>query len=517
MAAHDHAKLYAVPLGKKHISSAQVAAAAGLPQLIISRCMSPTPVAPVAKQEAVEPIVVGKSPPQINPMGSLSSNDTLSSLDAHHTCPLVAHIDRSKVLGSGQYSTVCRGSLGHSLPSASTSHDDRLSNIITPCAVKIPHAGNLDARELGLIEAAAFWQLGPTPAATVGCFGMVNLRDLNGQSQGACVVYPWPAAAAQAIAGDGEWALVLELCDNGPGWSWMVANRQLMNAELFFQWARQLTMAVLSLKDAGMAHMDIKGHNILLDRNGDICLADFTAAKFSAAALATMRDTCPGFAPLDYPPYTDFSGTVPYCAPESLASPMRSENSADELHKMDVYSLGVTLYTLFVSGREPYASVKSSVEQMLLASKGAFWEWEERHYLTSMPTAIVPSTANASGALDHSVPGSSLHAPANRHLGRSTLPSSPVSAAAAVGPPWQTLSRSLSSGPDSPAPLVRRRTLRSHKATPREFRRFLSGDPLPANIEALLCSMVNPDPSKRPDASEILRVLDTIEPDIFEP
>ncbi|KAJ1667229.1 hypothetical protein EV178_001479 [Coemansia sp. RSA 1646] len=512
MAAHDHAKLYTVPLKMKQASSAQLTAAAGLPQLFISRCVPPTSVAPGTGEGAPEPLAVDKSPPRLNALASLSSNDTLASLEGRSTHPLVAHVDRSKVLGSGQYSTVCLGSLGHA-PSGTSAQGN---SVTTPCAIKIPHTGNLDARELGLIEAAAFWQLGPTPAATIECFGMVNLRDLDGESHGACIVHPWPAVAAQAIAGDGEWALVLELCDNGPGWSWMVANKQLMNAELFFLWARQLTMALFSLKTAGMAHMDVKGHNILLDRNGDICLADFTAAKFSPAALASMRDACPEFAPLDYPPYTDFSGTIPYCAPESLASSLQTAQSADELHKMDVYSLGVTLYTLFVSGREPYATVKSSVEQMLLASKGAFWGWEERHYLTTMPTTAPPATTAAAfaGLDDHPSP---LDAPAARHLGTSTLPSSPVSAAATVGPPWQFLSRSLSTGPGSAKPLVRRRTLRSHKTTPREFRRFLSGDPLPANIEALLCSMVNPDPSKRPDASEILRVLDTIEPDIFEP
>ncbi|KAJ2197556.1 hypothetical protein GGH18_001276, partial [Coemansia sp. RSA 530] len=66
-------------------------------------------------------------------------------------------------------------------------------------------------------------------------------------------------------------------------------------------------------------------------------------------------------------------------------------------------------------------------------------------------------------------------------------------------------------------PLGRRRTLKSRKAAPREFRRFLSGDLLPVNVEALLRDMVDPDPIKRPDAADILRVLDSIESDIFEP
>ncbi|KAJ2411620.1 hypothetical protein GGI10_004159 [Coemansia sp. RSA 2530] len=154
---------------------------------------------------------------------------------------------------------------------------------------------------------------------------------------------------------------------------------------------------------------------------------------------------------------------------------------------------------MFVSGREPYATVKSSVEQMLLAAKGAFWEWEERHSLASLPNRSPGNTA----------PTSPLGGPS----GRCTQPPSPVSGAAALD---HGLSRSLSLTL-GPKPLRRRRTLKSRKAAPREFRTFLSGDPLPANIESLLQSMVSADPHLRPDATEILRMLDSIEPDIFEP
>ncbi|KAJ2843226.1 hypothetical protein IWW36_005635 [Coemansia brasiliensis] len=167
---------------------------------------------------------------------------------------------------------------------------------------------------------------------------------------------------------------------------------------------------------------------------------------------------------------------------------MAKVRSAEELHKMDIYSLGVTLYTLFVSGREPYATVKSAVEQMLLASKGAFWEWEERHYIATLQSAA------------------------------ETAPATPIDmqpclqSNSAESPPSLSRSRSL-----GPRPVARRRTLKARKAAPREFRRFLSGDILPVAVESLLRDMVDPDPGKRPDAADILRVLDSIESDIFEP
>ncbi|KAJ1943466.1 hypothetical protein EC988_006226, partial [Linderina pennispora] len=315
---------------------------------------------------------------------------------------------------------------------------------------KIAHKQDPDAVELAQIEAAALARVGGAPA-TVQCFGVVDL--------GVGVVEPWGQAAERMAKGQGQWGVVLELC-HGSCWELMQRSRAAMGAELFFAWARQLTLALAALRSAGMAHKDIKPHNILLDRAGAVRLADFTAAEFSPAAVAAMRVTCEAFNPNSYPPYVDFSGTVPYSAPEALSPGL--ERTAQELHKIDVFSLGVTLYALFVSGRDPFASVKSGLEQMLLAGRGAFWEWEERQALAATPSA----PQEASGGL----------------------------------------ARSLSLG----------RRLRRRQAS-QEFRTFLSGEPLPAGVEALLRAMTSPNPDQRPDASAILQALDEMELEIFEP
>ncbi|KAJ2743258.1 hypothetical protein GGI20_003886 [Coemansia sp. BCRC 34301] len=485
---HDSSRFYAAPIISKLAAASDeqrlATAAASLAPLDTRRCASPG----MHRQRATRQGGAAG-------LASLSSSDTLMSFGGQDDASVAmeVRVDRSKVIGKGQYSTVCFATLEQ------TGSDKKQSNSAA-CAVKIPHANNLDARELGLIEAAALAQLGPTPPAVVECFGLVNLGEAD--ERGICPVRSWAEAGAQAIGSKGgEWALVLEYCERGPCWQWMTENKAAMDAELFFLWARQLTLALIALRSAGLAHKDIKGHNMLLDCNGDIRLADFTAAQFSAQALAVSQEACPEFDPMTFPAYTDFSGTIPYSAPEMLASPAGNNAalSADKLHKADIYSLGVSLYTLFVSGREPYATVKSSVEQMLLAAKGAFWEWEERYSLASLSNRSPGDTT----------PASPLDGPS----GRCTQPPSPVSAAATLD---HGLSRSLSLTL-GPKPLRRRRTLKSRKAAPREFRTFLSGDPLPTNIEALLQSMVSPDPHLRPDATEILRMLDSIEPDIFEP
>ncbi|KAJ1815495.1 hypothetical protein LPJ75_002348 [Coemansia sp. RSA 2598] len=409
----------------------------------------------------------------------LSSSDTLaSSCSSDAEEKLAVRVDRSRVLGAGQYSTVCLGSL------VARDGSER------KCAVKIPHPNNLDAQELGLVEAAGLALVGAGATATVRCFGLVDLRGAK-DDQACCDVVPWERAGPRAVAGDGQWAMVLELCERGTCWEWMLAHRANMGPELFFHWARQLATALAALHAASMAHKDIKAHNMLIDHNGDVRLADFTAAEFSADALAEMRRACPELDPPSLPAYTDFSGTIPYSAPEALKvlMPVGCLRSGADLHKMDVYSAGVTLYTLFVSGVEPYAAVKSSVEQMHLASRGAFWEWEDRHYLTTLPNR---SETAPPSPVDAATP-------------------EPLNEASVVPGLLRSLSLTLGS-----KPLGRRRTLRSRKAAPREYKRFLSGDMLPASVEALLRDMVSPDPVLRPDAAAILQRLDSMESEIFE-
>ncbi|KAJ2780934.1 hypothetical protein H4R18_003181 [Coemansia javaensis] len=502
--AHDGRGAHFMPAplkGRYTVGGAAPVGGAGLlPQLDISRCVPPTAAAPHPPPQMVHP------PPQMaHPPPALD-------LDLDLRDGLAVRVDRTRVIGTGQYSTVCMGALLRpGAPAADA----------VPCAVKIPHPGSLDARELGLVEAAALWQAGSAPQ-TVGCYGLVNLRDAEPgqdtteqqqQQQGCCPLSQWPAVAARALAGQGEWALVLEYCAGGSCWDWMARDRLAMGAELFCAWARQLATALVALKAAGVAHMDIKAHNMLLGHDGCIRLADFTAARFSGQALAAVQLASPGFEPQQYPPYMDFGGTVPYSAPEALANPAKPRSN-DELHRMDVYSLGVTLYTLFVGGHEPYATVKSAVEQMLLASRGAFWSWEERHYLAALQSAAetAPSTPvdarPAAGASAAAAAAASATATATATAaGHVAGPPSPP-----AGPPLQ-LARSVSSGP---RPLARRRTLKSRKAEPREFRRFLSGEPLPPAVEDLLRAMVSPDPLQRPDAADILAALDRIEADIFE-
>jgi len=71
-------------------------------------------------------------------------------------------------------------------------------------------------------------------------------------------------------------------------------------------------------------------------------------------------------------------GTTVYNAPELVRpSPYPFGFAAD------VYAFGVTLNVL-LTGHEPYFNCRSSVEQMLWVSKGAYWEWETRRRLSEI-------------------------------------------------------------------------------------------------------------------------------------
>ncbi|KAJ2841993.1 hypothetical protein J3B02_005713, partial [Coemansia erecta] len=245
-APHQH--LFAPALISKQLAASDAGAGAGsslLPALDIKRCMPPTAASTAAStaEAAARPSLLGTIA-----LG-LSSSDTLASCSSDADEKLAVRVDRSRVLGSGQYSTVCLGSL------VARNGSER------PCAVKIPHHNNLDAQELGLVEAAGLAHVGSGATATVRCFGLVNLRDSEDQ---ACrEVVPWASAGSRAVAGDGEWAMVLELCERGTCWEWMLAHRASMGPELFIHWARQLATALAALRTAAMAHKDIKGHNML--------------------------------------------------------------------------------------------------------------------------------------------------------------------------------------------------------------------------------------------------------------
>jgi serine/threonine-protein kinase len=84
---------------------------------------------------------------------------------------------------------------------------------------------------------------------------------------------------------------------------------------------------------AGMIHRDFKPHNVLIDRKGGTYLADFGLVKIASQAGLTSANF--------------ITGTPAYLSPEQVYG----EGEID--HRVDVYSMGVTLFEM-LAGQPPY-------------------------------------------------------------------------------------------------------------------------------------------------------------------
>jgi serine/threonine-protein kinase len=108
--------------------------------------------------------------------------------------------------------------------------------------------------------------------------------------------------------------------------------------------ARQIASALHAVHEAQLAHLDVKGDNVLLTRRATLHLArrdhakliDFGISRFTATS---GQQVPPGI----------LMGTPEYMAPEQVTQPERADGRAD------VYALGVLIYEM-LSGHCPFES-----------------------------------------------------------------------------------------------------------------------------------------------------------------
>ncbi|XP_028831520.1 PAS domain-containing serine/threonine-protein kinase [Denticeps clupeoides] len=105
---------------------------------------------------------------------------------------------------------------------------------------------------------------------------------------------------------------------------------------------RQLVAAVSYLRNRGILHRDIKDENIIIDQSFHIRLIDFGSATVMEQGKL----------------FYVFCGTLEYCSPEVL------EGNPYEGPELEMWSLGVLLYTL-IFGENPFCNVEETLEAKL--------------------------------------------------------------------------------------------------------------------------------------------------------
>jgi serine/threonine protein kinase/protein involved in polysaccharide export with SLBB domain/multidrug efflux pump subunit AcrA (membrane-fusion protein) len=92
----------------------------------------------------------------------------------------------------------------------------------------------------------------------------------------------------------------------------------------------QICEALQYAHDKGVVHRDIKPENLLMDRSGQVKIADFGLAKLVGQGAKDFSLTGAG----------QVMGTPQYMAPEQIEHPLHVD------HRADIYSLGVVFYQM---------------------------------------------------------------------------------------------------------------------------------------------------------------------------
>lgn len=114
----------------------------------------------------------------------------------------------------------------------------------------------------------------------------------------------------------------------------------------------QICEALQYAHDQGVVHRDIKPENVLLDRRGQVKIADFGLAKLIGRPGVDTSVTATG----------QVMGTWQYMAPEQYRTP------GDVDHRADIFSLGVVFYEM-LTGELPVGVFKSPSQSQSLDAR----------------------------------------------------------------------------------------------------------------------------------------------------
>jgi eukaryotic-like serine/threonine-protein kinase len=166
---------------------------------------------------------------------------------------------------------------------------------------------------------------------------------------------------------DGSQFLVMEFVE-GYSLDRFVMKKGRLSVPLACALTRQAALGLQHAADRGMVHRDIKPHNLLVTKKGQVKILDFGLARFARTEIENEEDLPPtmkipfgGGKPPSNAGVTNpnlLMGTPDYLSPE------QAKNATDVDPRSDIYSLGCTLYYL-LTGRPPFSGASTLIDKLL--------------------------------------------------------------------------------------------------------------------------------------------------------
>uniref|UniRef100_A0A665TPC0 non-specific serine/threonine protein kinase n=1 Tax=Echeneis naucrates TaxID=173247 RepID=A0A665TPC0_ECHNA len=229
--------------------------------------------------------------------------------------------------GSMWNSSSTHVSLGASRSDKATSQSSRslgarCRNSIASCSDEQPHIGNY--RLLKTIGKGNFAKVKLARHILTGRELFREVRIMKGLN------HPNIVQLFEVIETDKTLYLIMEYASGGEVFDYLVSHGRMKEVEARAKF-RQIVSAVHYCHTKNIVHRDLKAENLLLDADANIKIADFGFSN--EFTLGNKLDT--------------FCGSPPYAAPELF------QGKKYDGPEVDVWSLGVILYTL-VSGSLPF-------------------------------------------------------------------------------------------------------------------------------------------------------------------
>jgi serine/threonine-protein kinase len=135
----------------------------------------------------------------------------------------------------------------------------------------------------------------------------------------------------------------------------LVTRRGPLPVPMACQFARQVALGLQHAAGRGMVHRDIKPHNLMVTRKGQVKVLDFGLARFARDVEA---EGVPGTRKAAATAPNLVMGTPDYISPE------QAQSSRDVDIRADLYSLGCTLHYL-LTGQVPFPAATSLIDKLL--------------------------------------------------------------------------------------------------------------------------------------------------------